>query len=407
MLNDLQQASLEATLYFYLAALLNKPEQVDHFLKAAIEADFYIAIEKTLSSPEKAALIYLRGLFGFTCPQNRAIGFAHDHNPDLIGWRPSLSSQEKIYEIKGLLGLTALCSPEDAVMLTRSETLQQVEVFLRREHQILKAIKIALPIEREKTLMATAAASQSKVFFSVQPSLKERIKSLLAADQYLTAIDFITEHGIEAYPTDVTCYLQRAKLYKHENLLNLAIQDYTLAILIDPQNTHHWVLRANLLEKIGDYAGAYRDYSQAIKLKPQNLEFLIFAANFLFKVGFTLDAIKEYSHILKIDPNNISVLKNRAWAYIQLEDFDSALQDYVNLLQFPLNPKEMLSIQAKMFFYIKRDYQTAANTCKKLLQQLPPEEKREISHAQKLLALAQQKSQSSLNQRQERCCVLS
>tara|TARA_Y100001954_G_C15224181_1_gene320288 strand:- start:142 stop:498 length:357 start_codon:yes stop_codon:yes gene_type:complete len=49
-----------------------------------------------------------------------------------------------------------------------------------------------------------------------------------------------------------------------------AIDDYSQAITIDPQNTEYYVHRAALKDELGDKQGAIDDYSQAIAIDPQN-----------------------------------------------------------------------------------------------------------------------------------------
>lgn len=52
-----------------------------------------------------------------------------------------------------------------------------------------------------------------------------------------------------------------------------AIEDYTQALQVDPQNSYAYYNRGIIRDGSGDYEGAVEDFSHAIRLDPANADF--------------------------------------------------------------------------------------------------------------------------------------
>ena len=79
------------------------------------------------------------------------------------------------------------------------------------------------------------------------------------------AITYLNE-AIEIDPHDPRFYISRGTFKGKENNAD-AIEDYTKAIEIEPNNLFAYRLRADSKRKLGDYEGADEDYKKADKLK--------------------------------------------------------------------------------------------------------------------------------------------
>ena len=80
------------------------------------------------------------------------------------------------------------------------------------------------------------------------------------------AIIYLNE-AIEIEPNDARFYISRGTFRGTENYKD-AIEDYTKAIEIDPNNVFAYRLRADSKCKLGDYLGAIDDYTKAIEIFP-------------------------------------------------------------------------------------------------------------------------------------------
>ena len=73
--------------------------------------------------------------------------------------------------------------------------------------------------------------------------------------------------AIEIEPNDARFYISRG-CFKGTESHEDAIEDYTKAIEIDPNNVFAYRLRADAKRKLGDYQGAIHDYTKAIEIFP-------------------------------------------------------------------------------------------------------------------------------------------
>ena len=80
------------------------------------------------------------------------------------------------------------------------------------------------------------------------------------------AIIYLNE-AIEIDPYDARFYISRGT-FKGTESHEDAIEDYTKAIEIDPNNVFAYRLRADSKCKLGDYQGAIDDYTKAIEIEP-------------------------------------------------------------------------------------------------------------------------------------------
>src|SRR5881392_1629147 len=83
-----------------------------------------------------------------------------------------------------------------------------------------------------------------------------------------------------------------------------AIQDYTEAAKLTPQDVRVYEQRAAVEMKIQDYDKALADYSEVIKLKPNDVRYVNYRA-YIYELKKDLkNSMAETNKALKLDPNN-------------------------------------------------------------------------------------------------------
>ena len=80
------------------------------------------------------------------------------------------------------------------------------------------------------------------------------------------AIIYLNE-AIKIEPNDARYYISRGTFRGTKNYED-AIEDYTKAIEIEPDNVFAYRLRGDSKCKLGDYQGAIDDYTKAIEIEP-------------------------------------------------------------------------------------------------------------------------------------------
>ena len=72
-----------------------------------------------------------------------------------------------------------------------------------------------------------------------------------------------------------------------------AVEDYSQALQVDPNNSYAYYNRGITQDRSGDYEGAIEDFSQAIRLDPAN-------ADFFHNRGFSLRKMVSSLHFAAV-----------------------------------------------------------------------------------------------------------
>ncbi|OBQ29234.1 MAG: hypothetical protein AN483_11745 [Aphanizomenon flos-aquae MDT14a] len=116
-----------------------------------------------------------------------------------------------------------------------------------------------------------------------------------------------------------------------------AIDDYTLAIKINPNYALAYYNRGIVRDDLGDKPGAIDDYTQAIKFNPKYAEAYYNRGIVRDDLGDKPGAIDDYTLAIKINPNYALAYYNRGIVRDDLGDKPGAIDDYTQAIKF--NPK--------------------------------------------------------------------
>ncbi|MDZ4277938.1 MAG: tetratricopeptide repeat protein [Dehalococcoidia bacterium] len=136
--------------------------------------------------------------------------------------------------------------------------------------------------------------------------------------------------GGEHLPADL---VERAALYLSMSEFDLAINDYDIAIDIDPNNTEALVGRALAFWRQGQVHSALSDYAAALEIDPGYVPTLYNRANAYAAMRWYEEAIKDYSAALELDPNLAEAHNNLANTYIAREQPDLALDHLYDAIE--------------------------------------------------------------------------
>lgn len=132
---------------------------------------------------------------------------------------------------------------------------------------------------------------------------------------------------IEADSTMLYPYLERAQQRYESKYYQGAIDDYSMALEIDPGNVEIWLGRGLAKEKLKDYKGAFSDYTKAIDIKENFAKAWLNRGNVLVKLERYEDAIEDYNVALIYYADYPLAFYNRAMAHIKLKKNDLACAD--------------------------------------------------------------------------------
>ena len=162
-----------------------------------------------------------------------------------------------------------------------------------------------------------------------------RYYSAIKQDENLAIQDF--SRAIELDPKDGRGHVNRGQSYAALQRNDLAIQDYNKAIEIDPKNAsaysaRGWLLRPDKPEL------AVADFSRAIELDRNESSFYYLPRAQVYEKLHNYDlAIRDYSKMLELAPDRIFVYNTRASLYAMVGRHDLAVEDYSKTIELKPN----------------------------------------------------------------------
>ncbi|MBR4325183.1 MAG: tetratricopeptide repeat protein [Bacteroidales bacterium] len=142
------------------------------------------------------------------------------------------------------------------------------------------------------------------------------------------ALDYYTE-AINLAPDDWHPYFDRANTYIRQNKFALAMQDINKALNLS--GDHYFdVLNARgvMYGKSGRYKKAMDDFNACIAMQPSNPDTYINVGNMLMQQKKYAEAEDQYTKAIEVDANSIAAYNNRANAREMLFDLDGAQEDF-------------------------------------------------------------------------------
>jgi tetratricopeptide (TPR) repeat protein len=178
---------------------------------------------------------------------------------------------------------------------------------------------------------------------------------------FALAIEDFTE-AIRLDPNNASAYLQRSKAlhagvskvsdldenfeflisgtsYSEETRdgFNRALEDATAAIRLAPALASAYRNRGRIYDDMGEHDKAVNDFNQALKLDP-NYAHAYYGRGRAYGNKKDYDrAIADYTQAIKIDPNYTFAYHNRGIAYRNKEDYDRAIADCEKVIRLDPN----------------------------------------------------------------------
>ena len=152
-----------------------------------------------------------------------------------------------------------------------------------------------------------------------------------------------TDRAIEAYsyaielnPNNVSAYNNRGIAYREKGDFDRAISDFNTAIKRKPNYAEPYNNRGAAYDKKHDFDRAIEDYNKAIELNPDYAEPYTNRGVAYDKKGNFDRAIADHSTAIKRKPNYAEAYNNRGIAYFNKGDFDRAIENYNTAIQLEL-----------------------------------------------------------------------
>lgn len=143
--------------------------------------------------------------------------------------------------------------------------------------------------------------------------------------------------AIELYPENAGAYIGRGNIYNDSGDSEKALEEYDKAIELDPDCEIAYNNRGNTYRRLDQLEKALEDYDKAIELNPNY-------ASAYYNRGIAYSdlrqhekALENYDKAIELDPNHARAYNNRGATYENLKKYAKAIEDYTRAIQ--LNPK--------------------------------------------------------------------
>lgn len=193
----------------------------------------------------------------------------------------------------------------------------------------------------EGTTRAESGSPWTEVLTSVEAD--EETSEPLPRDSALEAtlndaIASMPRYGGTSPGRSAASYLDEGNVYFSVGQYGMAIDRYTRALELEPDNAAALYNRANARARTRAYDEALEDYNRALELSPNDPDILNNRGMLhLIRHRFA-EAIADFERALALDPQDTTVLVNRGLAYLQASESERALADFRTALE--LDPRD-------------------------------------------------------------------
>jgi len=158
-----------------------------------------------------------------------------------------------------------------------------------------------------------------------------RGKAYAKKAEYDMAIDEYTR-AIKINPDNGDVYYRRGKVYAVMDKHDEAINDFTSALQQIPDNPKVYYRRASSYLARGDTDLTIRDYTNAIELKPDYAEAFYSRGNVLSATGKKEMAIADFTRAIERKPDFVEAYNNRGADYFARGQYAQAISDFTSVL---------------------------------------------------------------------------
>jgi len=130
-----------------------------------------------------------------------------------------------------------------------------------------------------------------------------------------------------------TSHLALANLQYERGKYDVAMASVSDALQLEEKNRDGLVLRSKIYVAQLNYPKAIDDLSLAILVNPSDAELYLLRGDDYQKFNQHSSAIHDFSKVMELDPAMAEAYYKRAWSYEQIQDYKSALRDYEKLLE--------------------------------------------------------------------------
>ncbi len=150
---------------------------------------------------------------------------------------------------------------------------------------------------------------------------------------------------------DAGSYYKIANDYYEKGDYEKAIENYNMAILLNPLFSEAYFNRALSYYQLKNYDKSIADYTEAAELDPKNPIIFNNKGDAYYRKQDYTGAIKDYDKAIMLNPNYLKAYYNRALSYASLEDYEKAVEDFTKVVQLKPDFAEAYHLRGLAYEY--------------------------------------------------------
>ena len=150
---------------------------------------------------------------------------------------------------------------------------------------------------------------------------------------------FTLTKAIASFPADAKLRLVRGSLYLQKQQISKALEDFEMAVQLEPTHSDAYVSRAQAYRHFNRTGDVLADLDKAVELAPDSIPARFNRGSVNFAEGAIEKALEDFDYCVAVDPHTAAPYFNRAAAYDALGRRDEAMADMKRFLELAESPE--------------------------------------------------------------------
>ncbi len=150
---------------------------------------------------------------------------------------------------------------------------------------------------------------------------------------------------------DAKTYYQLGNDYYEKADYEKAIENYNMAILLNPIFSEAYFNRALSYYQLKNFEKSLADYTKSSELDPNNPIIYNNRGDAYYRKQDFQSAIKDYDKAISLNPNYLKAFYNRGLSYASLEEYEKAIEDFTKVIDLKQDFAEAYHLRGLAYEY--------------------------------------------------------
>jgi SpoVK/Ycf46/Vps4 family AAA+-type ATPase len=152
-------------------------------------------------------------------------------------------------------------------------------------------------------------------------------------EKFVPQYDDIIKSRVGKEGGEAETYFERGNGYYEKEDYEKAIENYNMAVLLNPLFSEAYFNRALCYYKLKEYDKSIADYTKAAELDPKNPIIYNNRGDAYYRKQQLNDAIKDFTKAIQLNPEYMKAYYNRGLAHASMENYEKAIEDFSKVIE--------------------------------------------------------------------------